>query len=247
MRAWALAFISLGLLAQAPAPPQPVLVELYTSEANGNCPPADALLLKLAGGQSVAGAHIIPLSLHVVPLFPQPWDDPYALQEATDRQRAYGRVFKDPSSYLPEMVVDGAPGFVGSVEADATAAIAKAAANPKLAIDLKKDGRDLQVTLHDLSGAKGKGTLELWLALTEDGLSDKVKKGDNEGQTIAHAGVVRELRSLGTVDPVVQNAFNATAPIKTAWTWHKDNLHAVVFLQARESGRILGAAELKLF
>src|SRR2546430_3610236 len=84
----------------------PVVVELFTSEGCSSCPPADALLSKLATEQRVAGVRIIPLGMHVTYWDQLGWKDPASLSEATTRQQDYGRVFGEDRVYTPQAVID---------------------------------------------------------------------------------------------------------------------------------------------
>lgn len=246
MRPWCAPFFCLALLAgDGPQAPKPVLVELYTSEGSANCPPADDLLTRFQKEQPVAGVRIIALSFHVDIWDAFGWKDPFATPVATQRQADYNKYFEDSSAYTPEMVVDGSFSLVGSLEQQALTALERMAKNEKLDVDIKKDGKEVTVSVANVAGTKGSGKVEVWLAVTEDGLVSDVKKGENAGKKLAHTGVVRSLQLLGAIE-VGQASFTATAKPNLAFAWKKENLRAVAWLQAVGSHKVLGVADIKL-
>ncbi len=82
--------------------PTPVLVELFTSEACGMCPPADAFVADLAARDDV-----LPLSLHVTLWDFLGWQDPLAHPEHTLRQGVYNKRLRERGPFTPQMVIDG--------------------------------------------------------------------------------------------------------------------------------------------
>jgi len=225
----------------------PVIVELFTSEGCSSCPPADQLLARLEAGQPVSGALIIPLSEHVDYWNRLGWADPYSSGSFSERQSEYARVFSTDGVYTPQMVVDGRAEFVGSNSDEARRAIAEAARRPKAEIQLElKSGVEshgqlaLSIRIEPLAGLNTEDTSEVILAITENGLSSSVSRGENAGRKLTHTAVVRKLKSLGVLEK--GKGFSTTVPTDIESAWKSENVRAVVFVQERASRRILGAA-----
>jgi hypothetical protein len=230
----------------------PVVVELFTSEGCSSCPPADRLLARLDQTQPVPGAQIIALEEHVDYWNDLGWTDPFSSAQFSDRQAGYVRSLRADTPYTPQMIVDGATQFVGSDERDALAAIVKAARVPKSRVELKQreDTKarpgtvPLRVRVQSLAGRSGGDAADVFLAITENGLSSNVTRGENSGARLNHRAVVRELRVLGQATP--NGSFAGEPDVNLAKGWERGNLRAVAFVQARGSRRILGAASVAL-
>ncbi|HKW57094.1 MAG TPA: DUF1223 domain-containing protein [Candidatus Acidoferrum sp.] len=228
----------------------PVVVELFTSEGCSSCPPADALLTQLDKVQPFARAQVIALEEHVDYWDEQGWKDPFSSVLWTERQREYSERLGGGGPYTPEMVVDGAVGFVGSRGISARDAILQAAAAPKAKIELsliapaQNKSVTFRVGIEKFENRAPKDKNEVILGITETGLASAVKAGENSGQELHHSAVVRELRVLGEVGKNGQETFSAEPTVKLDSKWNVANLRAVIFVQERKSRRILGAAEI---
>jgi hypothetical protein len=96
-------------------------------------------------------------------------------------------------------------------------------------------------------GASPDDVPEVWLAVTETGLHSAVTRGENAGEDLHHAAVVRILKKIGVANEKDGNtSFTGEASVSLDRGWKRDNLRAVVFLQEKKSRQILGAAEAKL-
>jgi hypothetical protein len=228
------------------AAPVPVVVELFTSEGCSSCPPADALLSKLAREQSVPGAQIIPLGMHVTYWNSLGWKDPASLQSATDRQQHYGAEWSTDRIYTPQAVVDGREELVASDEAGLTRAISRAARQPHARVAftaaIEEDWIVTTLAVSDVP-ADVKEPLDAAFFVTEDRLTSVVKRGENGGRTLHHDAVVRLAREGWDLD--LERP--ARSPVKLSIRdvrreWAREHLNAVVVLYGRKSSRIYGSA-----
>ncbi|MFZ3215984.1 MAG: DUF1223 domain-containing protein [Candidatus Acidiferrales bacterium] len=231
---------------------KPVLVELFTSEGCSSCPPADELLQKLQEQQPLADADVIPLEEHVDYWNHDGWNDPYSSAEWTQRQLVYSTRFHG-QEYTPQMVVNGEAQLVGSDSQEAFRAIESAARHVETLVTVtsgKPDAKGSQqfaVSVGPLAGQSPGDSAEVWLAVTEDDLQSSVNRGENSGRVLRHIATLRSLRKIGAADPSSASAsFSGDFHLSLDSQWNRDHLHVVVFIQEKESRKILGAASTKV-
>jgi len=224
---------------------QPVVVELFTSEGCSSCPPADALLKRLSEQQLVAGAQVIALEEHVDYWNHLGWADPFSSNAFSQRQDDYARLFGADGVYTPQMIVDGQFEFVGSRSGEARQTIQKAANLAKLEVGVSPvpgssgEKPAVEVQISNPGAIKLHGAAELWVAITETSLQTDVKAGENSGETLKHAAVVRSLRKVDTLeDP---SGYKQRIDVSIDTKWKKENLGIVVFLSEKNSHKIIGA------
>ena len=225
-----------------------VLVELFTSEGCSSCPPADKLLIDLDQTSVKNGVTLITLSEHVDYWNRLGWKDPFSSVLYSQRQEEYSRALKLDDVYTPQMIVDGRNAFVGSQRQTALQAIEKAAdapkANVQLAVEAPPGGSaSVSIKIDKIPDTSHGDKAEVFLAVAESGLQSKVSRGENAGREIAHTAVARKLVKIGTVDG---SSFTAQQNIKLDQAWKRSSTKVVVFLQERNSRRVLGAASAKL-
>jgi hypothetical protein len=241
-----------GVNAMAAGNSGPIVVELFTSEGCSSCPPADALLMKLMDKQQVEKVQVIALEEHVDYWDQLGWRDPFSSAEWTRRQESYAAALGNGNVYTPQMVVDGRTELVGSREWEARRAIEEMAGKAKTEVrvtpaETGKDGEKFAVHVGKLAEVTGDDNPEVWFAITETGLHSAVTRGENAGEDLHHAAVVRTLRRIGVANGKdAETAFAGEASVSFDRGWKRDNLRAVVFVQERKSRKILGAAEIKV-
>jgi len=218
-----------------------VLIELFTSEGCGNCPPADKQLAFLETQQPVPGADVITLGYHVDYFNDRGWKDEYSSADHTKRQQLYSMRMNLDTIYTPQMIVDGRSQFIGSDPAKAGDAILKAAKSDKGEVVATRSGRSAQIKVTGL-GQHNVATAVLVSA--EDGLVSKVKAGNNIGKTLSHSSVVRKVQGFGKV-PEKAAEFTATVELPTDPAWKTENTRYVVYVQEDMSGRIIAVGRVK--
>jgi hypothetical protein len=236
-----------------PRPAVPVVVELFTSEGCSDCPPADAVLAKLASERS-GGVEVIALGEHVDYWDRQGWRDPFSSAAFTARQIDYTRALRVESPYTPQMIVNGRDEFVGSNEAEARRAIASAGRSgpPRVRVSIQPEpasGRAV-VPVHVEAllspGATLRGSADVIVAVTEDNLSSQVTAGENKGRRLQHVAVVRSMSRAGTLEAKGTMPWSGGGEVAIEPGWNVRALHVVAFVQERTSRAILGAASVQL-
>lgn len=247
---YALSLIAL-FLALFPASAQdspnraPILVELFTSEGCSSCPPADTLLKNLSEEQPLSGIEILALEEHVDYWNGPGWVDPFSSIDFSRRQQDYAATLPGGGVYTPQMVVDGSTQLVGSRTLEAHEQIRWAAAHQKGRLLLmsapasKEHIRSFELRLDPSSATLNSSPLELWIAVTEKGLHSSVTGGENSGETLQHAPVVRLLHKQQSVTPPLANPI--TFSVNLHKSWNPANLTVVAFLADPKSHQIQAA------
>jgi hypothetical protein len=177
-----------GIVPVALAAPKPVVLELFTSQGCSSCPPADALLGRLAKRPGV-----VALAWHVDYWDRLGWRDRYASRAATDRQRAYASRLGE-GLFTPALVVNGSRVLVGSERASIEAAMA--AVSPLATqVTLAPQPDTVTVTI-----AAAPGPIRAQRIVYDPEHVTEVGAGENDGQRLREYRVVREVEALGEWD-----------------------------------------------
>ncbi len=210
------------------------LVELYTSEGCSSCPPAERWLSTLRDKAGYVG-----LEFHVDYWNSGGWRDPYADARYTARQKASARHGTRDIIYTPQVFVDGQlwknwPKADPPGPADLPAPALSLAVTP---------GTPLQVSVdtQPAESAAGDGTRDygVYVALTENGLSNDVTGGENRGEKLVHDQVVRAF--AGPLP--MPHATTELAPPRDA-DLHKSAV--VAFVQDQRRGNVVQVLRLPL-
>jgi hypothetical protein len=227
--------------AQSNKNPQPIVIELFTSEGCSSCPPADALLGQLSSQRTGHAVELVLLGEHVEYWDGQGWKDRFSAPVFTQRQYDYVRYLHLATAYTPQVVVDGHLQASGGNATALQRLIAEAAHDEKPSIvSLDKPAPD---KFHvSVDGPPGRKMLVLF-GITEDNLSTSVHGGENQGRVLNHTAVVRELHALGTTS---EAHFEKTFNEKIRSDWKSQDLRAIVLVQDQSTGEIEGAASITL-
>ena len=179
-----------GAIAGAPF----ALLELFTSEGWSSCPPADRMLSTIAAEARAHGQRVITLELHVDYWDTPGWTDPFSNREYSKRQRQYAQAMGLDQMYTPQLVVNGTAQCVGSDRKAADAAIGAALARTRAAamVELHVTQTPGGYRVNYLVSGAPKGSA-LILALVDPREVEKIAGGENEGRTLTHTNVVRQL------------------------------------------------------
>ena len=226
----------------------PVLVEIFTSEGCSSCPPADEMIRKLDEFQPIPGALLVVLSEHVTYWDQDGWKDPNSSSALTDRQAAYESALKEPSSYTPQIIVDGTVQIrINYPQQRMMDIFQKAAGTPKVPVRIGEVTVASSPTIlrarieTDVNSEKYGG--DVYLAIALDHVESQVLKGENGGKHLIHVAVVQQLAKVGKLPK--GKSFSRDVQLKLAPGADPKNLRLVAFVQESGPGRVLGSAQRK--
>lgn len=234
---------------------EPLLVELFTSQGCSSCPPADELLSRIGAGtwpraSKQLGRPIIPLAFHVDYWNYLGWSDPFSSSRWSDRQRDYARQLSSGRVYTPQLVIHGRGDAVGSRVKEVGRALERVSASlapaPAITVSARVDNGSIHVeaaVTRARGSTHGKGQLEVWLALFENGVETRVARGENAGRTLRNDYVVRAL-TRGFRLGAAEDRAAREVRIALARAWRIRQLGVVVFVQDPETLQIHGAVSL---
>lgn len=174
---------------EAPAAPELVVAELFTSQGCSSCPAAEDLFSKLAERDNV-----LTIEWHVdywddLVHHGSRWKDPYSKKVFTARQRSYNRSLRGTSAvYTPQAIVNGHFEGVGSRPAAVNDMLGNA---PALSIPVTIANDKVIV------GSSDAAADILFVRLLERHLTD-VKGGENKGRKLHGKNIVLEASVIGT-------------------------------------------------
>jgi len=229
---WARRLLPLTLLACtcAYASARPTVIELYTAEGCSSCPPAEALL-----GRIAHRADVIALALHVDYWDSAGWADKYALRAATQRQNQYAHALRRASVVTPQFIIDGARAVEGTNRLEILAAAR--AAPQGIPVDLAIDAGQLRIAL---GAAAGGEPCDVVLFAYLPRAVSAIGRGENAGRTLEEFNVVRAVLRLDDWNGQAKSLGVPLAQLPP------DATELAVIVQQAGPGHIVGAARIAL-
>ncbi|SHM39871.1 DUF1223 domain-containing protein [Flavobacterium saccharophilum] len=188
------------------------VVELFTSEGCSSCPPADELLAKLQ--REAGNKNIYLLAYHVDYWDRLGWKDQFSSNEFTKRQQKYLDWLNLYVMYTPQFIINGTTEFAGYNESAlyekvSNALKTKTMADLNLTVKSNKDSLEINYTTNLLQK-----DINLVFATIQKQAISKVFRGENQGATLRHIQIVKQLNSFqlnkkeGNVKIVQPDNFN---------------------------------------
>lgn len=211
------------------------VVELFTSEGCSSCPPADQLVAKIQQEDKDQPVYI--LVWHVDYWDRLGWKDAFSDARYTQRQQGYASWLKVQSIYTPEIVVNGRQEFVGSQESTLRGAIRNALEQtPPARLDIDTARLDQGKIDWSVKIANAGPNTTLGVALVQHAATTEVKAGENNGHTLTHVQIVRDL----TVTGIESDHINGSLRVPRGLSSGGEEL--IAFVQNTRTGLITGAA-----
>ena len=168
---------------------QGVVIELFTSQGCSSCPPADALMAKLAQMPGVIG-----LSLHVDYWDYIGWTDTFGQASFTQRQKAYAHAAGEKMIYTPQMIVAGGARVAGNQPSEVASALAAVKPSP-VKLTLLRQGGDLRISASTTETLDG--PLIVQLVQYTDHAEVSIERGENSGLKGVYSNIVTSWQKVG--------------------------------------------------
>jgi hypothetical protein len=207
-----------------------VVVELFTSQGCVACPPADALMARLAQRPGV-----IALSLHVDIWDYLGWEDRFASPAFTARQKAYARAEGSRSVFTPQLIVAGTHRITGARGMELADVLQAESGKPsQVRLDLRLGDGMLEI----IASAEPPLGREVHVDLVRytPEATVHVGAGENAGRTMTQHNIVTEWERLGPWDGNGPVAFHVRIDGADP---------VVVIVQEPGPGAILAAAQAR--
>jgi hypothetical protein len=210
----------------------PVVLELFTSQGCSSCPPADALLARLA-----REPNIIAITRPVTYWDNLGWKDTLAREENTALQRAYANRGEIGSGvYTPQIVVQGGAAAVGSDEGALRRLIANAHASPAPTVTVQHEQGGNEILT--ISGSTPRPTTLKRVTLRPQ-VVVPIRNGENNGRSITYSNVVIDEHIIGTWSGGQKNI-----TIPAATLHHSSADRSALIIQQGLNGPIVAARYL---
>ncbi len=212
--------------AAAASPDRPIVVELFQSQGCSSCPPANAMLNRLANR-----ADLLPLNFGVTYWDRLGWKDKFADPAFTERQWDYARSGKRSNVATPQFIVNGHGVVTGSDARQLAQTIrSEERAGPGPAITV--DGKRVRIA----AGRAGVPAT-VWLVRFDPRIRNvNIGRGENSGRVLPHRNVVTGLRALGT--------WKGNAAVFDQPAYRDVNERSAILIQQGTGGRIIAARRL---
>ena len=222
----ALAATLLSGPATAVSPENPVVVELFQSQGCSSCPPANAMLNRLADR-----ADLLPLNFGVTYWDRLGWKDKFAHPAYTERQWEYARSGNRGNVATPQFIING-HGVVTGSDARQLAQSIRSENRPEAGPAIAVDGRRIRI-----AAGRVDAPATVWLVRYDPRVRNvNIGRGENSGRVLPHRNVVTGLRALGT--------WKGNAAVFDQPAYRDANERSAILVQQGTGGRIIAAKRI---
>jgi len=222
------------------------VVELFTSEGCGACPPADRWAKQLPE-LGFTDDKVVVLGFHIDYLNDRKgWVDRFAKPAFSDRQRQLVLLNLYKTVFTPQIIISGETVHAWEHHGNKIIeAITDFEAEADISLAVNQTPVSYQVAATTtVRGDANKAHSKLYLAITEDDISNTAFGGDNRGTTFNHQNLVRIW--LGPFDLNTTGDTVTTTEITIDPEWNREKLTVVALVQNLDDGFVLQALPVSL-